>query len=310
MFQRAGSVARMLRRLPTARRLATVTATAVAASLTLAACGSGDDDASGGSTASTEASDDTVTDITLVPATQPTASVPDVALPETTPTELVVTEITPGEGEPAVAGQIVVVDYVGVRSADGEQFDASYGRGPLAITLGAGGVIAGWDQGLVGSQVGERLQLDIPAELAYGDSPRGDIIQPGDALTFVIDVRSIVPGEPPADSDVPTSADRATEPAVDDVRPGTGAALAMGDDGMFHLVVARRDDGTLLTSSWIDGQAQPLTISEEGMPPGLADSLVGMQVGGRRIVTLPYTPDFQLTPETDIVIIADLLATY
>ena len=295
-------------RIRTARRLAAVTV--VAASLPLAACGSSDDDASGGTTASTEASDDTVTDITLVPATQPTASVPDVSLPAAPPTELVVTELTPGEGEAAVAGQIVVVDYVGVRSEDGEQFDASYGRGPLAITLGAGGVIAGWDQGLVGSKVGERLQLDIPAELAYGDNPRGEVIQPGDALTFVIDVRSIVPGEAPADSEVPTSAESVTEPTTEDTRAGTGAALAMGDTGLFHLVAARGDDGTVLTSSWVDGQAQSLPIDDGELLPGLAESLVGMQVGGRRVITLPYDPASGLTPETDVVVIADLLATY
>lgn len=298
----------MLPRLRTARRLAAVTA--VAASLTLAACGSSDDDSSGGTTASTEASDDTVTDITLVPATQPTASVPDVSLPATLPTELVVTELTPGEGDAAAAGQIVVVDYVGVRSEDGEQFDTSYGRGPFAITLGAGSVIAGWDQGLVGAQAGQRLQLDIPADMAYGDSPRGDVIQPGDALTFVIDVRSVVPGEAPADSEVPTSAESVTEPTTEDTRAGTGATLAMGDTGLFHLVAARGDDGTVLTSSWVDGQAQSLPIDDGELLPGLAESLVGMQVGGRRVITLPYDPESGLTPETDVVVIADLLATY
>ena len=47
---------------------------------------------------------------------------------------------------------------------------------------------------------------------------------------------------------------------------------------------------------------------EDGLVPGLAEGLVGMQVGGRRIVTLPYTADNGLTPETDVLIIADLLA--
>jgi FKBP-type peptidyl-prolyl cis-trans isomerase len=99
-----------------------------------------------------------------------------------------------------------------------------------------------------------------------------------------------------------------TEPVVDDVRPGTGAALALGDQGLFHLVLARGDDGTVLTSSWVDGQAQPLPVEVEALPPGLAESLVGQQVGGRRIITLPYYADSQLTPETNLVVIADLLA--
>ena len=67
------------------------------------------------------------------------------------------------------------------------------------VTLGAGGVIAGWDEGLVGSTAGERRQLDIPSELAYGDQPQGDVIQAGDALTFVIDVLAVVPPTDPAE---------------------------------------------------------------------------------------------------------------
>ncbi|MGZ8253771.1 MAG: FKBP-type peptidyl-prolyl cis-trans isomerase, partial [Burkholderiaceae bacterium] len=67
------------------------------------------------------------------------------------PTELVVTDITEGEGAAAEEGDTVVVHYVGVRSEDGTEFDNSFDRGePFTVTLGAGGVIAGWDEGLVG----------------------------------------------------------------------------------------------------------------------------------------------------------------
>lgn len=52
----------------------------------------------------------------------------------------------------------------------GEEFDASWNRGaPLRFPLGAGRVIAGWDQGVQGMKVGGRRQLIIPAHLAYGD---------------------------------------------------------------------------------------------------------------------------------------------
>ena len=60
--------------------------------------------------------------------------------------------------------------------------------------LGSGGVIQGWDEGLVGAQAGSRIQLDIPAVLAYGDQRFGEVIQAGDALTFVIDVMAVDPG--------------------------------------------------------------------------------------------------------------------
>ena len=207
----------------------------------------------------------------------------------------------------------MLVHYVGVRSEDGTQFDTSYGSDPLPVTLGAGGVIAGWDEGLVGTTAGERLQLDIPNELAYGEEARGDIIQAGDALSFVIDVLAVAPAADPAtavtQADIPTSADGASAVETDDVRPGDGATLEEGMTGIFHLVAARRDDGTILQSTWEAMQPQPLTVTAEELLPGLAEGLVGMQVGGRRIIVMPATPDSGLTPETDVIIVADLLAT-
>ncbi len=124
----------------------------------------------------------------------PTPPKPAVSIPDTLPTELIVTDLVEGTGDGAQPGDTVLVHYVGVRTADGTEFDNSYDRGtPFPVQLGSGGVIQGWDEGLVGAQVGDQRQLDIPASLAYGDSPPGDPIQPGDALTFVIDVMAITP---------------------------------------------------------------------------------------------------------------------
>lgn len=120
---------------------------------------------------------------------------PDVALPTELPTELVVTELVKGEGPLSVVGDTVQVHYVGVLSADGTEFDNSYDKGqPLEVTIGSGMVIQGWEQGLIGVQAGGRYQLDIPAELAYGDTGSGGVIKPGDAITFVVDIVSITPG--------------------------------------------------------------------------------------------------------------------
>lgn len=119
---------------------------------------------------------------------------PEVQIPDELPTELVVTTLSPGEGPAAAVGDTVDVHYVGVRSEDGVEFDNSYDRGQtFPVTLGVSSVIQGWQEGLVGAQAGSQIQLDIPAELAYGDAGSGAIIQPGDAITFVIDVVSVTP---------------------------------------------------------------------------------------------------------------------
>lgn len=118
---------------------------------------------------------------------------PSVMVPDELPTELVITDIEEGDGAAAADGDVVEVHYVGVRSADGQEFDNSYDRGaPLTVTLGAGQVIQGWEQGLVGVKVGGVRQIDIPADLAYGDQDRG-VIRPGDALSFVVEIIAINP---------------------------------------------------------------------------------------------------------------------
>ncbi|MEV6929093.1 FKBP-type peptidyl-prolyl cis-trans isomerase [Dactylosporangium sp. NPDC051485] len=102
-------------------------------------------------------------------------------------TSLVVHTEVEGKGEATKAGQTITVNYVGVNYADGKQFDASWDHSQaFSFQLGAGRVIKGWDQGLVGVKVGSRVQLDIPVALAYGDNPQPG--QPQGSLRFVVDV--------------------------------------------------------------------------------------------------------------------------
>ena len=120
-------------------------------------------------------------------------SKPVVDFPEgDAPTELEITDLTVGEGEEAKAGQQVVVHYVGVAFSTGEEFDSSWSRNsPFEFPLGAGRVIAGWDQGVAGMRVGGRRRLTIPAKLAYGDRGAGNAIRPGENLIFVVDLVAV-----------------------------------------------------------------------------------------------------------------------
>jgi len=108
------------------------------------------------------------------------------------PTQLEITDIWPGDGPVANPGDVVKVHYVGVAFSTGEEFDASWDRGdPLQFELGAGRVIAGWDQGVQGMKVGGRRRLIIPPGLAYGDRGAGRVIAPGETLIVVCDLVSI-----------------------------------------------------------------------------------------------------------------------
>ncbi|MFI5934313.1 FKBP-type peptidyl-prolyl cis-trans isomerase [Actinoplanes sp. NPDC051494] len=100
--------------------------------------------------------------------------------------KLVVTPIIVGTGPKVVAGQTIQANYIGVTYPDGKQFDSSWDRGqPATFPVGAGQLIQGWDQGLVGVPVGSRVQLDIPSALAYPNPQNG---QPAGDLRFVVDI--------------------------------------------------------------------------------------------------------------------------
>ena len=105
------------------------------------------------------------------------------------PAELLIEDITVGDGDEARPGQQVNVHYVGVAHSTGKEFDASYNRGaPLDFALGAGQVIAGWDQGVTGMKVGGRRKLTIPPHLGYGAQGAGGVIKPNETLIFVVDL--------------------------------------------------------------------------------------------------------------------------
>jgi FKBP-type peptidyl-prolyl cis-trans isomerase len=102
--------------------------------------------------------------------------------------KLVSTDLTVGKGAEAKTGSTVSVHYVGTL-ADGKEFDSSRKRGkPFVFTLGQGGVIRGWDQGVVGMKVGGKRKLVIPPQLAYGPNGRPPVIPPAATLTFEIEL--------------------------------------------------------------------------------------------------------------------------
>ena len=75
--------------------------------------------------------------------------------------------------------------YIGVKYSDGKVFDSNYDAAtPMGISLQ--GVIEGWTQGLKGKKVGSRVELIIPADLAYGNDAGGS--KPSGTLVFVVDI--------------------------------------------------------------------------------------------------------------------------
>ena len=110
------------------------------------------------------------------------------------PGGLQVRDVVQGNGKKAAAsGDTLTVQYVGVSWSTGQEFDSSWSRGkkPFTFPLGAGQVIPGWDQGLIGMRVGGRRELVIPPALAYGPQGQPPAIGPNETLVFVIDLKKV-----------------------------------------------------------------------------------------------------------------------
>ncbi|MFF2552291.1 FKBP-type peptidyl-prolyl cis-trans isomerase [Nocardia sp. NPDC058058] len=167
-----------------------------AAVLLVAGCGSGDDTKAAATTTakattsaaaqtSSKGRECTADDIKVDGGfgTAPTITIPDSCDP---PKTLITKDLTPGSGPGAQSGQKLTMNYTLLTWSDKKKLDSSFDRGePFALTLGAGEVIKGWDQGLVGVQQGARRLLIVPPDLGYGAGGRG--MKPYETLVFVTD---------------------------------------------------------------------------------------------------------------------------
>ena len=116
----------------------------------------------------------------------------------TTDSGLMITTTQAGSGATAEAGSFVSVHYTGwlyepeTEGGRGAQFDSSVDRGtPFQFPLGAGRVIAGWDEGVAGMLIGEKRELIIPPDMAYGSRGAGDVIPPDATLLFEVELLGV-----------------------------------------------------------------------------------------------------------------------
>jgi len=113
----------------------------------------------------------------------------------TTPSGLQYEDVNLGNGPEATAGCVATVHYTGWLWNDGilgSKFDSSKDRGmPFDFPLGAGHVIAGWDEGVQGMKVGGVRRLIIPANLAYGARGAGGVIPPNATLMFEVELQGL-----------------------------------------------------------------------------------------------------------------------
>lgn len=149
---------------------------AIALTVTLSGCGT-----------SNETGDAVTTDSNIPVVTGNFGEEPSFDIPLTDPpSELQTVDLVLGTGATVNANSFLTVNYSLKAWTSGQLVESSFGSGPAEFPLS--GVIAGWQQGLLGVKEGGRRLLVIPPDLGYGDQGAGAAIAPGETLVFVVDV--------------------------------------------------------------------------------------------------------------------------
>ena len=282
------------------RRLA---ALLVAASLTLAACSGSDDNSSSGASASAEPKAKIV-EGPVPEVTGDFGAKPTVATPTEQPSkDLAVKVLKEGTGKEVKDDDLLIAHYLGQIWDTGAVFDNSYDRGePAAFAIGAGKVIKGWDDALVGQKVGSRVELAVPPNLGYGEAGSEQVgIEGDDTLVFVVDIVDTysqgvsvantpvasLPVELPQVKDngegkAPsvTIADGAPAPtatAATVVADGTGEPLAIDKQLVGQVVRVNFTSKKTEYSSWAE---TPIAFKAATVP-GLSEAITGKNAGTR-----------------------------
>ncbi|WP_406859870.1 FKBP-type peptidyl-prolyl cis-trans isomerase [Streptomyces sp. HUAS MG47] len=252
------------------------------------------------------------------------------------PKELKVNVISEGKGPVTKKGDAIQVNYLGQSWDSDKPFDNSFDRGqPFDLTLGAGQVIKGWDQGLEGQKVGSRVELGIPPELGYGAQGQGDI-KPNATLVFVVDIlkATTIPKSATGtevaqeNKDLPKvgvntdgKEPSVTVPKVDPptklvsnyVIEGKGEAVKDSDTVVVNYVALLWKDGKKFDSTYDMGKTANFPLPQLTLK-GLKDGMVGKKVGSRVLIVAPPNMAFgaeekQGIPKNSTLVFAvDILA--
>ncbi len=145
--------------------------------------------------ADTTVAEDTIAPVVTTPPNPKLAEKPVITVPTTPkPSKLEVKDLIVGTGPEVAPGDDVVMQYAGSSWSTGKEFDSSWSRGktPFPVpNVGQAGVIAGWNQGLIGMREGGRRQIIIPPELGYGAAGRPPDIAANETLIFVVDAEKV-----------------------------------------------------------------------------------------------------------------------
>jgi peptidylprolyl isomerase len=225
------------------------------------------------------------------------------------PTDLLCGVISEGTGPVVLKGQLMVADYLG-QIWGGKVFDNSYDRkGSSGFQIGAGQVIPGWDNTLVGQKVGSRVLISVPPASGYGAAGSSDgSIKGTDTIVFVVDIvaaysadaKSGVASTPAAAAPkgITVTGAVGTKPTIV-IAKGTaepakqvttvldkGAGAPLPDGLAIVQYQAVGWTGVAAGSTWTAGAVQGVPVTKGGTSSPF-DALAGVPVGSRVLLELP-----------------------
>ncbi|MFN2244751.1 MAG: FKBP-type peptidyl-prolyl cis-trans isomerase [Anaerolineae bacterium] len=207
----------------------------------------------------------------------------------TTESGLQYTQLEPGDGPAPEPGDVVTINYR-ASLEDGTEIDNSYDTGqPVSFPVGQNVVIPGWDEGVALMHVGEKAQLVVPPELAFGESEgAGGLVPPNSTIVFEVELLSIQEGAPEAPTLVEEGDYMTTESGLQyyDIEVGDGATPETGQAVTVHYT-GWLEDGTKFDSSLDRGQPFTFSIGLGQVIAGWDEGVATMKVGGKRQLRIP-----------------------
>jgi peptidylprolyl isomerase len=197
--------------------------------------------------------------------------------------------VSKGNGNGAENRDKVKVDYTGY-FLDGRKFDSSFDRpGNFEFIIGRNQVIKGWDLGIVGMKKGEKRQLIVPYQLAYGEQGSPPSIPPKADLIFDVEMLEIIPTKKPEHFDIEGKDTITTNSglkyvkalATDSRKVKVGDTLLIDYTGYF-------EDMSIFDSSIERGEALEVQAGMKKVIPGFDEALLNMNEGEKVRFIIPY----------------------
>ncbi len=209
------------------------------------------------------------------------------------------------------SGDVVSVHYIGSLD-DSTVFDSSYDRAqPITFEVGAGRVIKGWDEGLTYMHLGDSALFIIPSNIAYGERKTGKI-PANSTLHFIVKIVDI------KKAIKPWKVNQKDRVYIEDslsyiiVEKGNGDAAETGNRVSMQYSGYYTDWRKFDSSYDNDGKAFEVILGRHRVIDGWDKGIVGMKVGEKRRLYIPYALAYgengrqPIPPKTDLIFDVEL----